>query len=355
VTVTFTGIGDGSRTDSVQYVDVGVKLDIEPTIQLDDSVATKLSLEVSSVSGRQTTESGTQVLTITTTNAQTALTLKNGERTIIGGLIRDDFAKSRNTIPGIGSIPLIGNLFTSHSRRKAKREILLSITPYIIKSLEIPNPETASIWSGAEEDLKAGPTFAAFAAGPVESWKPAPQLQAAPEPSLPADAAAAPQRSAAAPMPDEKPDGYTAPTAMPAPPGSPLVFFSGPARVAIGEEFTMTLKAAEMRSLLSAPLYVTYDPERLEFVQIREGTFLGQGGISTIFTTSADSIAGRVLVGYRQGAGGQGASGGGDLFQVVFRARSAGEAILGLAGMNFRDRDGARLSVQGAEAAVEVW
>jgi general secretion pathway protein D len=180
ITVTQT---NDTVTDNVQYVDVGVKLDVEPTIQLDDSVITKISLEVSSVSGRQTTESGTQVLTITTTNAQTGLTLKDGERTIIGGLIRDDSTNSSNTIAFIGDIPIIGPLLTSYTRNKTKREILLSITPHIVRNIEMPRADVAAIWSGGEEDLKAGQTFGAFAV-PVE--KEAPRPMAPGGPAIPA-------------------------------------------------------------------------------------------------------------------------------------------------------------------------
>jgi general secretion pathway protein D len=182
ITVTRTGGTTGDFSENVQYVDVGVKLDIEPTIQLDESVVTKLNLEVSSVSGRQTTSGGSQVITITTTNAQTGLTLKEGERTIIGGLIRDDATNSRTTIPLFGDLPLIGSLLTSHTKNKTKREILLSITPHIVRSVEMPRAEVATIWSGGEDALKAGPLFGSFAR---DGETAPPDSPAAPEPVAP--------------------------------------------------------------------------------------------------------------------------------------------------------------------------
>jgi general secretion pathway protein D len=365
VTVTFTGIGDGTRTDSVQYVDVGVKLDIEPTIQLDDSVVTKLSLEVSSVSGRQTTQSGTQVLTITTTNAQSVLSLKNGERTIIGGLIRDDYSKGRNTIAGLGSIPLLGELFTSYTRRKAKREILLSITPHIIKKLELPIPEAASIWSGTEEDLKAGPAFGAFSfagkAWTPETPPPAPQDKPAelipPEPQTPAPEdqpmlpislekrTSAPARGKSVSVEAAVPEtGET----------TPRVSIAGASQVSVGEEFTLTIMAAEFKNLYSAPLVVTYDPERLDFLQVFEGSFLGSAEAATIFTSNVDQTGGRVLIGHRQSPGGAGVSGGGDLVRLVFRAKSTGTAKVGLSGFNFLDKEGAKLGIDTAGLTLMV-
>jgi len=173
--ITVTTTGTDTRSDNIQYVDVGVKVEVEPSVQLDNTVVTKLGLEVSNVTNRMTTDNGTLALTISTTNANTSLTLKDGETTILGGLIRDDYSKTKNTFPFIGGIPLVGDLLSGHKRDKTKREILLSITPHIVKALELPRSDVASIWSGGEDDLKAGPNFGAFAE-PLEAQqnKPAP-------------------------------------------------------------------------------------------------------------------------------------------------------------------------------------
>ncbi len=100
-------VTDTSTTANIQYIDVGVKVDIEPVIQLDNSVRTKLSLEVSRVIGRETV-AGASALTIQTTNAQTVLTLKDGVQTILGGLFEQDVSKTKTTIPFIGEIPIPG-------------------------------------------------------------------------------------------------------------------------------------------------------------------------------------------------------------------------------------------------------
>lgn len=174
ITVTING---DQTSENVQYVDVGVKLDVEPVIQLDGGVTTKLNLEVSSVTGRQRSEStGTTVLTISTTNAQTELTLKDGEQTIIGGLIREEESEDKKMIPFLGDLPLIGNLFTSYSQVKNKREILLSIAPHIVKKVDLPSAAQAGIWSGGEDDLKAGRRFTPFSG----NFKPRMDQSAAP-------------------------------------------------------------------------------------------------------------------------------------------------------------------------------
>ncbi len=169
ITVT---VSSDTTSESIQYVDVGVKLDVEPTIQLDSTVLTKVELEVSNATRLTELSSGTTPLQITTTSASTSLILKDGEQTIIGGLLRDDQSKSKSMIPFLGEIPLLGKLFTGHSNSKTKREILLSITPHIVKRVELPNVDVASIWSGGEDDLKAGPNFGSFAAFKPELEEP---------------------------------------------------------------------------------------------------------------------------------------------------------------------------------------
>jgi len=159
--ITVTTVGE-TTSENVQYVDVGVKLDIVPTIQLDGTVNTQVSVEVSNAVPLETTASGTRVFSINTTNAESSLVLKDGERTIIGGLIRDDNSKTRTVIPILGDIPLLGRLFTSRDRTQNKREILLSITPHIVRSLDMPGQNLTHLISGGESDPRDGGTFSSF-------------------------------------------------------------------------------------------------------------------------------------------------------------------------------------------------
>ncbi len=442
ITVTING---DQTSENVQYVDVGVKLDIEPNIHLDDTVDTKLSLEVSTVSGREKSEStGTTVLTISTTNAQTVLSLKDGEQTIIGGLIRDDSTKGNNTIPFLGEIPFFGKLFTSHSSNKSKREILLSITPHIVKTLDMPNADVSSIWSGGEDNLKAGPNFGSFAAFRPELEEPpvvaAPALAplapvtpgvvgsetpestdfeveedidyaevvAAPAEDIPSDAAAKTAVNIGMPLPGPFPGSEPAESPVPvkvsgpaaisapvavaalptptvsapvpapvlpaapaqtaerieqvtmAPPALPKVaerariYFSGSALVNVGKEFVIEAIVDEVADLYSAPLFVRFDPNLLTFVRADEGDLLKQGGQSTLFTTSVNNDKGELIVGHKQGLGGAGVSGGGKLFRLVFKARSAGQTQVGFDRINFRNPAGKRLVVLPMSFTLEV-
>ena len=405
ITVTLTG--DTQRSDNVQYVDVGVKLNVEPIIQLDHTVITNLNLEVSSITDRRTLPSGTSVFTITTTNAESVLTLRDGERTVIGGLIRDDKSSTTRSVPLLGDLPLLGALFTHSQDRVQKREILLSITPYIVKSLEMPLPEVTTIWSGGEDDFRTGPNFGSFMpdfAPELEKANPSsvPRLVEPrpvplpvpearretpleiPEPAAPPAPEVAPTAPRITPPPTMPAPRPTAPAPAPAPavvppappaatqvapreleetaaalralPGAPhfgQIFLAGPEQVAPGESFTLTVTVSEVENLYSAPLYLSFDPEQLEFVRASEGAFLRQGQRPTIFTTSVVR-PGTVIVGYKQGTSDSGASGGGDLFTVEFRARARGTAQIEIDRINFRDPAGERIPVVATPKRLEV-
>lgn len=391
ITVTING---DQTSENVQYVDVGVKLDVEPVIQLDNTIVTKLGLEVSNVSGRETTSNGTAVLTISTTNANTALTLKDGEQTIIGGLIRDDKSTTKNKIPFLGDIPLIGELFNGTDKTDIKREILLSITPHIVKSVSLPEQSVASIWSGGEDDLRFGRNFgsfvdeyvdgqkglepqAAFQPSTEEEIEPvAEPVETAPsvEPKMPVPSDATPlidkseaaEEATAEPaeqqpgdaagiMPKEpvaevvmaKSDPHVALT-------SPTVFIKGPELVKVGEPFSLTFFADEIEDLFSAPLYVQYDNNLFEFLGATEGTFLKQGSSPTIFTHTALEGSGRIIVGLKQGAGGKGISGNGELFSMNFKAIAAGTGTIEPTRTNFRNPRGVRLKVETIGLTLEA-
>ena len=155
--ITTTSTANVGVSESVQYVDVGLKLDVEPRITLDDFVNIKIGLEVSSLGEKTTTRNGATVYTIGTRNANTVLRLKNGETQILAGLILDDERKNASKVPGLGDIPIIGRLFSNQEDRKSKTEIVLAITPRIIVNISRPQAEISEYWSGSENRISDKP------------------------------------------------------------------------------------------------------------------------------------------------------------------------------------------------------
>jgi general secretion pathway protein D len=148
--ITTTSTANVGISESVQYVDVGLKLDVEPRITLNDFVNIKVGLEVSSLGEKTITKNGATVYTIGTRNASTVLRLKNGETQILAGLILDDERKNASKLPGLGDIPLLGRLFSNQEDKKSKTEIVLAITPRIIGNINLPQAEIVEYWSGTE-------------------------------------------------------------------------------------------------------------------------------------------------------------------------------------------------------------
>ncbi len=144
-----SGNGGVITNSQVQYLDVGLTLDVEPTIYADSDVAIKLSLEVSSITNRVTV-GDTVAYEIGTRNFNTLLELKDGETQILAGLIRDQDTHSATKIPGLGDIPVIGRLFSDHNTSGDKTEVVLSITPRIIRAKARPSSDTTEFWFGTE-------------------------------------------------------------------------------------------------------------------------------------------------------------------------------------------------------------
>src|SRR5437016_218093 len=155
--VTPTAAGAPVVTGSVQYLDVGLTLEVQPTIYLDSDVAIKLRLEVSSILKQVATASGTIAYEIGTRNANTLLRLKDGETQILAGLIQESDTRTANTIPGPGHIPILARLFGTHHTDHEKDEIVLSITPRIIRMQPRPASDATEFWYGTETRTRSMP------------------------------------------------------------------------------------------------------------------------------------------------------------------------------------------------------
>ena len=156
------GVGNSSfATSSVQYLEVGLNLDVTPTIHLDGNVQIKVGLEVSSIVKEFDVATGsggqTHVYQIGTRNATTTLELKDGETQVLAGLVTDSDQKSSSHIPGLGDMPILGRLFGSNGTNRNKSEIILSITPRIIRAQTRPTVDSTEFWYGTETQTRSAP------------------------------------------------------------------------------------------------------------------------------------------------------------------------------------------------------
>jgi general secretion pathway protein D len=168
--VTSTGV----TSESVSYLDVGLKLDVEPQVHLDGGVAMKVGLEVSNIVQQVKTATGTLTYQLGSRNATTVLRLKDGETQVLAGLISDEDRASASKVPGLGDLPLLGRLFSSHRDEGNKTEIVLLITPRILRQVERPELAESEFLAGTEatvsyQPLRLRPSAGLPGRAPVEA------------------------------------------------------------------------------------------------------------------------------------------------------------------------------------------
>ncbi len=143
---------DGTTTYDFLYQDVGVKLVTEPVINMFGQVTLTLSIEISALGNNVGTTDDPQ-FAIKTRSTSTVLTVNDGDSVIIGGLIEDEDRATYQRIPLFGDVPVMGRLFSSENSENIKTDILMTITPVIIRAQDVPEKEIAAFWSGTEESV----------------------------------------------------------------------------------------------------------------------------------------------------------------------------------------------------------
>jgi len=158
ITTTAAATG-GFVSQSVTYIDVGLKLEVEPLIQLENEVGIKVGLEVSSIVREVRTGVGanqTLAYQIGTRTASTNLRLRDGETQVLGGLIADDERKSGERVPGLGNYPTIGRLFSNQRSERTKTEIVMLITPRVVRGIVRPDAQMTEFSAGTEASIGGG-------------------------------------------------------------------------------------------------------------------------------------------------------------------------------------------------------
>ena len=242
ITTTISPGAGGFASESVSYVDVGLTLNAEPTIYLNNEVGIRVQLEVSNLVNTITTKSGTTAYQIGTRQASTMLQLKDGENQVLAGLINSEDRGSGNKLPGLGDLPILGRLFGSQHDDRQKTEIVLSITPHLIRNVQRPEAGASEFSAGTEANFRRRPDLSARPpaqlpgapgalapqaaavplaqpAAPASVPEPAMPLQASPPPASQVQPAPLPP-SAVQPVPVQPPAAETPPPPPTPEPGS---------------------------------------------------------------------------------------------------------------------------------------
>ena len=154
--ITTTAGATGFVSESVNYLDVGLKLEVEPQVFLEDDVGIKVGLEVSNIGQQIKTSSGTVAYTVGTRNTTTTLRLRDGETQVLAGLISHEDRRSSSQVPGLADLPVAGRLFQNKEDVNNKTEVVLLITPHVIRNVERSEARLEEFNSGTEAEVGGG-------------------------------------------------------------------------------------------------------------------------------------------------------------------------------------------------------
>ena len=154
---TTTSTANVGVSASVNYLDVGLKLEIEPQVQMDNDVTIKVALEVSSVTDKVIGPQGSIAYQVGTRQASTTLRLKDGETQVLAGLINDSESRSGSGVPGLHDLPIAGRLFGTTTDNRDKTEVVLLVTPRIVRNIVQPASMAAPMPSGTESQPGLAP------------------------------------------------------------------------------------------------------------------------------------------------------------------------------------------------------
>lgn len=138
---------------SFQYQDIGIKIEIEPRVHHNEEVSLKLKVEISNIADFVQGSGGQSQPIIGTRAIESSIRLKDGETNFLAGLIRTDEGQSESGIPGLSDIPVLGRLFKRTSTDVRRTDIVLTLTPHVIRRADITEADLMPIWVGTETNI----------------------------------------------------------------------------------------------------------------------------------------------------------------------------------------------------------
>lgn len=315
VNSTFAAIAAGglSTQPIVNYnlQDIGITVKMTPRIHTEREVTLEIELQVSSIAGEGT--AGIPI--IANREVKNTVRLKDGETNLLFGLLRDEERQSVGGVTGLRNIPVLGSLFSATQKQVEQSDVIMTITPHIIRAIEISEEDAKPLW--VDPDNLSGVTGAGAAA--------------------PAPAGAGETVEAVQPEDTRASTVYFSPVSFEAP---------------RDREFRMNIEISSPREIGNASLAVTFDPSVLKLKDVLEGGSLRQLGENVPFLKSISE--GSCTIGFSSPAGGRGFRGRGVLAVLVFESLNQGTTSLGFSSATAGSPMGQAIVLQTAEARVTI-
>ncbi len=350
-----------------QYTDVGVILEITPKVHAEREISMKVVVEVSSVTSRVNI-GGIDQPVIGQRRIEEEIRLREGEMNILGGIIENQVTTSLSGIPGLSQIPVLKYLFSSTRQEVAENEVLIVMTPHIVRLPQITALNLRGIDVGTQTNIqirsRASVMAPSVAAGGGGEAPAAPAIPAPPA-GVPAPATTRPSTAPAGlpPLPQlglpttplGPPREVTAETPAPTAAGAAALRLSEAVyNPPVGNIFNVDVHIANAQNISSIPFQLHYDPKQLKLVNVVHGDFLGRDGQAVAVVQRVDQESGTATITLTRPPGTPGVSGSGVLATVSFQVNARGDSALNILRVSARDPAQQTVPVSGAQARVVV-
>jgi general secretion pathway protein D len=316
-----------------QYIDVGVNIDVTPHVHADRDVTLKVTMEISSQIGQSSIGGITQPIIGQKKVDLGEIRLKDGETSLIGGIMDDTQTKALSGIPGLAQIPILRYLFGQVTADHSSDETVFAITPHIIRSTDVNELNQRAIDIGTSTTIEL---------------RHASSAQAAPQAANPGAAS-----NAAPANPPTRPNAGQ-PAAANASATASFLFDPPTVQTTKGNTFMVNLLISGAQNVYSVPVQVNYDPKMLQLVNVSNGGFLSQDGQAVALVHREDEAVGQSQITATRPPGSGGVSGQGAVITMTFEAKASGQTPLTITRGGARDPGLQAITVNGAQASVTV-
>jgi len=352
---------------SFTYRDVGVNITMTPRVTYEGEIILDLTVESSNL-GPNISVAGQDVPSFGSRRVKTRLRLREGESNLLAGLLKDDQRKIISGMVGLVRVPGLRSLFGSTSDEISQTDIVMLLTPHIVRTHELTVDDLAPMYIGTQQNvgltgpppLIQPPAAEEPAAAQVPVQPPGPITTATPQflpppggtpvpatavppppvgalpptaPVVPGAPGAVPPRDPAVPSPDTP--------ALPPVPAAQITVTAPQEFRTAGGPYTVPVAVANASRLSMITLTVTFNPAVLRVRNVQEGTFMRQGGVTANFTPRIDVATGRVDIAVSRTGDRAGASGSGLLAALLFDAVGPGNSLIQVSGVGSNPEGGA--------------
>ncbi len=362
-----SGVSTGTVSLGVQtqftYLDVGVNIDMTPTVHYDREISLKLKIEVSSESGQVTISSVTEPI-IAQNVIDQVIQLKEGEASILAGILTKSDSKSSSGTPGLAEIPLLKYFFGTQSAVTNRDEVVFVLIPHIVRESVLTRLNTSPIDTGTSTSYELRRTPVSIDASGEAGAEAARNLLTPRRPAAPVTSPTTSANAASA-MAQQMVEQAGRQTVGVPPAGSPgatqaavtlpvsLNVSPAIANQGVGTTFQISVTATNAKDLYAVPIQLQFDPKVLQLVNVDAGEFLGRDG-QAVALVHRDEGNGLVTISTSRPPNAKGVDGQGNLCTLTFKAIAAGDSGLSLVKVGARNSSQASLPATGSQAVVHV-